>query len=422
MYVYFFRNMQDGSQYARDYRGEWVNAVDTPKVRGVRYTCGCPDQHVVKLVKPLGLGKREFRDYFSHVSKRHSDGEFRACRGGGESESHRNAKHRLREMQGQFWFVVARCSECTFRRIERCRDGVIVVEMVSDDRRWRYDCMLLRDGVPQVALEVVKTHFSSDEKIDQTRGSGVEIAEFLVEDVMDLEPGGELRNLRVRVMLCDACTADMDQQWLERCWWDDVNTLHALDSKIRHERQKQWDRERAAIAEQARERQRELERRREAIAERQRQFERQRAERQRWLEEALEERAAAEAERIWAERKSDRDWMLACWEREWTQFLTNDADKDNAILEMERLLDERNWLHAHWESEQRQMGVFDSQWGANYEKHVEKERLRKEWDEWGKQARLEDLRREEINRKRCLQKSDAAKKWKKTKKWGWIQE
>jgi hypothetical protein len=75
------------SQYALDWKGRWKNAVETPRERGVTYTCDCPDRHIMKLVKPLGLGKREFRDYFAHISTHNTDGSGEmSCRGGGESE------------------------------------------------------------------------------------------------------------------------------------------------------------------------------------------------------------------------------------------------------------------------------------------------------------------------------------------------
>jgi hypothetical protein len=196
-------------------------------------------------------------------------------------------------MQGQFFFIMAACSGCNYKEIENCRDGVIVLEIASSDRKWRYDCMLLREGVPVVALEVVKTHFSSAKKINQTRKNGVEIAEFRSEDIMDMQPGGMLKNLRIRVMVCRACTRKIDRKWVAQCWYDEISELIALDHQIFHEYNKRWN---AMI-------------------------------------EAMEIQAADAAERLWMEeqafqqeKKALMDWMKACWELEIKQMGEIDAD------------------------------------------------------------------------------------------------
>ena len=195
-------------RFARDIIGNWYDAFMVKKERGVRRFCDCPDKHFVKLVLPLGLGKRRFKPHFSHIGtkrKRCDNYEVFECRGGGESEEHRLAKHRLREMCGDFSFALVECPQCACQTMEKCCDGMIEMELVSTDRKWRYDCMYFRNGVPAVALEVVKTHFSSDAKLKHTRDNGIEIAEFRSEDIMALERGGVLENIRMRAEMCQQC-------------------------------------------------------------------------------------------------------------------------------------------------------------------------------------------------------------------------
>ena len=213
------------SQFARDRLGHWVNAVTTEQRRGVRYTCDCPGKHKVKLVKPLGLGKRSFRDYFAHVSSGKS--KQTKCCANGESEAHRNAKHLLRAMQGSFSFALQQCPDCRAQVIETCGRGVIDVEIASADGRWRYDCLLRVDGRPVLALEVVHTHFSSEEKVASTRADGVALAEFRAEDVMKMQEagGGWIENLQVLVVLCETCAVKWQAECLARevavwVWWD----------------------------------------------------------------------------------------------------------------------------------------------------------------------------------------------------------
>ena len=197
------------SQFARDPLGRWVNAFKTKRRRGVFFTCDCPDRHKMKLVKPLGLGKRTFRPYFARVPtySDKSSSKRPTCCGNGESVEHRNAKHLLKALQGKFRFAVRRCRCCRTQTVETCKRGTIEIELVSKDGRWRYDCMLCVDNKPVLALEIVKTHFSSANKISSTRADGLGLAEFRAEDVLALEEndGGWLENLQVEVILCDPC-------------------------------------------------------------------------------------------------------------------------------------------------------------------------------------------------------------------------
>jgi hypothetical protein len=105
-------------------------------------------------------------------------------------------------MQGVFSFVVQECPECRHQIVETCKDGVIKLEKTSWDNHWRYYCMLCVDEKPVLALEVVKTHLSSVDKVESTRADGIDLAEFLVEDVMSLRSkgGGDLDNLQIKMI------------------------------------------------------------------------------------------------------------------------------------------------------------------------------------------------------------------------------
>lgn len=231
------------SQFARDRLGHWVNAVTTEKRRGVRYTCDCPGKHTVKLVKPLGLGKRAFRDYFSHVSKHSGKSKQAKCCANGESEAHRNAKHLLRAMQGSFSFALQQCPDCRAQVIETCGRGVIDVEIASADGRWRYDCLLRVDGRPVLALEVVHTHFSSEEKVASTRADGVALVEFRAEDVLRQQGVGRLENLQMLVVRCERCALKARLKWQEACWAEEVAVWLWWDWFISKHYQQRWDNE-----------------------------------------------------------------------------------------------------------------------------------------------------------------------------------
>ena len=155
----------EGSQYARNIHGEWVCATSTQYKQGVTYFCECPDKHKMKLVKSSGdPDKRHFREYFAHITtgfKRDRHDEEITCRSGGESQEHRNAKHKLREMMGKFSYVSKKCKHCKTDTIEDCSGASIELEIQSNDKRWRYDCMLVRNGINVAALEIYHTSLTT---------------------------------------------------------------------------------------------------------------------------------------------------------------------------------------------------------------------------------------------------------------------
>lgn len=235
------QDFEKGSKYARNQHGQWVCASDAVQDPDTSFFCDCPAMHKMKLVKPSGLpDKRSFMDYFAHVSsghKRTSDGELviTSCCSGGESLEHKHAKHKLREMVGQFSFVVEKCRSCQLELVEDGRDAGILVEVRSDDGRWRYDCVLIRDDVKVVALEIYHRHATTQDKVLATRQDGLQIAEFRAEDVNALVPGARLVNMQIRKFLCHGCQLIAGQAFRLRCLREEQDELIRQASLVEDE-------------------------------------------------------------------------------------------------------------------------------------------------------------------------------------------
>jgi hypothetical protein len=213
-------------QYALDVYGKWVNARKSKYCRHSVYFCDCPSKHRMKLVKPSGvLGKRGFCDYFAHIAKKRSRSP--VCAHGGESIVHRQAKQVLREMVGKYSFAVFWCTQCECERRVDTAGCSVSIEVRSDDGKWRYDCLLSRDGVPVSVLEVVHTHKTGDEKVQAVRAKGMELAEFRAEDVMILAENEaiSIENLQMRIGLCQHCLVEKSLQWMRDCYVDEFDEL-----------------------------------------------------------------------------------------------------------------------------------------------------------------------------------------------------
>ena len=216
----------DNMQYALDTNGSWANAKLTEYKKHSRFFCGCAERHPVKLVKPSGeLGKRPFSDYFAHIATSEQgavDGRtVRSC-GCSESPDHFNAKHKLREMVGQYSFTTFRCVTCHKRRVTYSRGCEVVVEKASQDRKWRYDCLLRSGGKDVAALEVLHSHKVTREKASSVRDGGLEIAEFRAEDILRLLKDApsktvHLENLLLELGTCESCVVKEKSQWRTRC-------------------------------------------------------------------------------------------------------------------------------------------------------------------------------------------------------------
>ena len=213
-------------EIARDSQtGALIKACDASKKS--TFVCLCPDKHAVFLRKGM-----ERAAHFAHYSVEEG-GAVVGCRGGGESEEHIEAKHRLVETQGQYKFALKTCTECDENVWEECA-GKLDIEARSMDRRWRYDVLLTRSDQTQLALEVYHTHATSEEKVESSALIGVPIAEFRAQDILDLQPGGVLRNLQCVEWICgEVCLAAREKKLRE----EQEARRNAREKKLREERE-----------------------------------------------------------------------------------------------------------------------------------------------------------------------------------------
>jgi hypothetical protein len=84
--------------------------------------------------------------------------------------------------------------------------------------------MVCSDGL-HIALEIFHKHATGNFKVDATRRSGIAIAEFRAEDVLNMEAGAMLENLQVRVKMCDDCLLDYAFEWSQKCYVDELQSL-----------------------------------------------------------------------------------------------------------------------------------------------------------------------------------------------------
>ena len=206
---------------------EWCSAATCNRVGS--YVCWCPDKHSVFVRKPSGKeGVRVITAHFAHF--RAPDGKpVSVCRKGGESVEHVNAKMALKTMAGKFSFAMNRCPECCASIIENCCNGTVVLELRSDDRRWRYDAVYTDANGRATALEVYHSHATTEEKILSTRSKGMRIAEFSASNILELAENGRGGRLQNLLMESELCSLQCKNRVSER-------------KRIRHEREREAER------------------------------------------------------------------------------------------------------------------------------------------------------------------------------------
>ena len=226
-------------RFAFSMQGDWVDAKQTPYMENQTFICECPRKHKMKLVKPSGLsGKRPFCDYFAHVQsscKRLKKEEAKpSCDPSSESLEHRLAKQRLREMVGSYFFTVFRCQICSHERNIDTVGCSVLIEVVSDDRLWRYDCLLKRGNQAVAALEVFHTHLTGSEKTQSVRLSGLEIAEFRSQDVLRLhkECRTKLENLKMQTGMCKKCLRKATCEGIRVSLWKEWTELISQEARV----------------------------------------------------------------------------------------------------------------------------------------------------------------------------------------------
>lgn len=113
---------------------------------------------------------------------------------------------------------------------------LVYMESVSEDKRWRYDCLLEKNGKAVVAMEVVHSHISGSVKIDSVRASGLEIVEFRVDDVISMRDRNDGRTkldvIKVRNVMCYNCS-------IMTSYREEMSELFNLEKLIRNEYERQ---------------------------------------------------------------------------------------------------------------------------------------------------------------------------------------
>jgi hypothetical protein len=127
--------------------------------------------------------------------------------------------------------------------------------MVSQDKKWRYDAVLVRrsDRTPVQVIEVVVTHYSSQEKLECTRADGLGIAEIMAEAIFaNVKQGGTTWHLQHQCLkkdrkLCDECECEamlkqeeMRKQEVAR---KQAEARKQEDKRKQAEMRKQWQEE-----------------------------------------------------------------------------------------------------------------------------------------------------------------------------------
>jgi hypothetical protein len=271
---------------------EWVSANKATK--GGAYVCTCPDKH------RLILKKGEIRrPYFSHLPVFDADRtkDRTSCGGGGESQLHLNAKHKLRELQGQYTTVLGNCSRCGECVSTDFTDGKIEIEVRSDDNSYRYDAVYTGADGQKTALEIWHKHETGFDKVNKTREAGMKLVEFKARDVLDMKPDGMtlLKNHKPdKAALCvdaAACTAR-------------IEAMEAARAKAAEERRMEMERQRVQreieMERQRVQREIEMEAAKKATEERSRKMEEQRRQRE------LDMEACRQAEEEYNKLEKDR--------------------------------------------------------------------------------------------------------------------
>jgi hypothetical protein len=138
--------------------------------------------------------------------------------GTGESATHYRSKFLLQQLAGRYKFLISECRDC------HCHDeweapeaGEVVIEKrakTEDDRCYAYDAAIMRNGKVHCALEVYHTHKTTREKVNDTRHMGIQIAEFLSEDIIKMHSKliksrnsatYVLTNVLTREFTCNVC-------------------------------------------------------------------------------------------------------------------------------------------------------------------------------------------------------------------------
>ena len=176
----------------------------------------CSEPHPVTFVHQTHP-KFYYRGTFRH--KRQCQGS--GIGGGGESVEHMTAKYLLQKHVGMYCFHLTQCVDCRCGPLQRTQNAEVAVEfrVNANGHRYACDCMLLRNGQPVIAMEVLHTHETTVQKEEDIRKQNIELVEFTAdeilekfEDIHDKKKEIYLNNLRVSTYLCGRCKENRERR------------------------------------------------------------------------------------------------------------------------------------------------------------------------------------------------------------------
>ena len=176
----------------------------------------CSEPHPVTFVHQTHP-KFYYRGTFRHKRQCQGGG----IGGGGESVEHMTAKYLLQKHVGMYCFHLTQCVDCRCGPLERTQNSEVAVEfrVKANGHRYACDCMLLRNGQPEIAMEVLHTHETTVQKEEDIRKQNIELVEFTAdeilekfEDIHDKKREIYLNNLRVSTYLCGQCKENRERR------------------------------------------------------------------------------------------------------------------------------------------------------------------------------------------------------------------
>ena len=176
----------------------------------------CSEPHPVTFVHQTHP-KFYYRGTFRHKRQCQSGG----IGGGGESVEHMTAKYLLQKHVGMYCFHLTQCVDCRCGPLQRTQNAEVAVEfrVNANGHRYACDCMLLRNGQPEIAMEVLHTHETTVQKEEDIRKQNIELVEFTADEILnkfknihDRKKEIYLCNLRVSTYLCGQCKENRERR------------------------------------------------------------------------------------------------------------------------------------------------------------------------------------------------------------------
>ena len=142
----------------------------------------CSEPHPVTFVHQTHP-KFYYRGTFRHKRQCQGGG----IGGGGESVEHMTAKYLLQKHVGMYCFHLTQCVDCRCGPLQRTQNAEVAVEfrVKANGHRYACDCMLLRNGQPVIAMEVLHTHETTVQKEEDIRKQNIELVEFTADEILE---------------------------------------------------------------------------------------------------------------------------------------------------------------------------------------------------------------------------------------------